>query len=138
MFTYVALPDEVDTRELITKALALKKSVYVPHLGKSRDRITIYRISNLARDLRRGTFGIRQPKPSPGAKGRVSEMDLMIIPGLGFDHGKGRLGRGLGCFDRLLKDAKDVKKVGLAFREQIVKRVPMTRRDVRVDRVIRG
>ncbi|MBI4711159.1 MAG: 5-formyltetrahydrofolate cyclo-ligase, partial [Candidatus Omnitrophica bacterium] len=48
----------------------------------------------------------------------------------------GRLGRGGGDYDRLLRKARKVVKVGLCFREQIVKKVPMRMHDVKVDRVI--
>ncbi len=63
-------------------------------------------------------------------------MDVIVVPGVGFDRAGGRLGRGGGYYDRALRSAPKVPKIGLCFREQLVKKIPMAKRDVRVDKVI--
>jgi 5-formyltetrahydrofolate cyclo-ligase len=133
---YVALPTEVETRQLILKTLKLGKRVFVPLLALRHKRIEIYRIKNWKKDLRKGTYGILEPKPRRNRKGRADEMDLVVSPGLGFDRRGARLGRGGGYFDRFLKRAKQAKKIGLAFREQIVKKIPTGPNDIRMDCVI--
>jgi 5-formyltetrahydrofolate cyclo-ligase len=63
-------------------------------------------------------------------------MDLIIAPGVAFDRRGGRLGRGGGYYDRLLRRAEKVPVIGLCFREQLVKKVPMKPHDVRMNKVI--
>ena len=133
---YMALPEEVQTRELIFTALAMKKKVYLPQVNPKTKTITAYRVMNLKKDLQEGSYGILEPKPAKGRRGNPALLDLVVVPGLGFDRKGRRLGRGEGYFDRFLKKAKRAKKIGLAFRGQIVKKVPVDSHDVCVDRVI--
>ena len=62
-------------------------------------------------------------------------MDLIVIPGVGFDHSGHRLGHGRGHYDRLLKKTRGYK-VGLAFEEQLVPELPVEAHDVPVDLLI--
>jgi len=136
LFTYIALPYEVQTRPLILRALRLKKRVYVPSVDLKRRQIRIYQIKSWSKDLKPGPFGILEPRKLKTRRGQPHQMDLFIVPGLGFDHQNGRLGRGFGFFDRFLTKAKKTEKIGLAFREQMRKKIPMGRFDVPVDDVI--
>lgn len=134
--TYVALSDEVDTRELILKALALRKNVYAPRVLRKRKEIGIFQIRHPLKELRGGTYGIQEPGVANRSQGDPARLDLVIVPGLGFDRRGARLGRGGGYFDRFLLKAKRARKIGLAFREQMVRKIPTGCHDVRVDRVI--
>lgn len=134
--TYIALSDEVETRGLILKALALRKKIYVPRLNRSRGEMMAVPIQNLSTELSKGSYGVLEPKRLNSSKRKKATFDLVIVPGVGFDKKGGRLGRGGGHFDRFLKKVKRAKKIGLAFREQIVKKIPMGRTDIRVDRVV--
>ena len=67
----------------------------------------------------------------------ASSIDLLLVPGLGFDESCRRLGQGGGYYDRflpLLKD--DCIVVGVAFDEQIVETVPTGPHDRKVDYVV--
>lgn len=136
ILVYVSLPDEVSTRDLIRKTLALGKRVFVPKIAPRRRTIGIFEIKRPRRDLKPGSFGILEPAASPSKRGRAGDLDLVIAPALGFDRRGWRLGRGGGYFDRFLKRAKRAKKIGIAFREQILPSIPHARHDVRMDRVI--
>ena len=51
---------------------------------------------------------------------------MILVPGLGFDRARNRLGRGAGFYDRFLKKIKPpTTKVGIAFDCQIVERLPI-------------
>ena len=136
VMTYIAMHGEVETRSLIAKSLALKKHLYVPLVNRRTKEIKALKIHHPVRDLRRGAYGILEPVRRRVKPADPAALDLIVVPGLGFDRGGRRLGRGRGCFDRFLKKAKAAAKVGLAFREQIVRRIPTERHDVPVDRVI--
>lgn len=65
----------------------------------------------------------------------------MLAPGVAFTRDGGRLGHGAGYYDRYLTEHRRLigrapRTIGLALREQLVDEVPMTDRDVRLDRVI--
>ena len=134
--TYIGLLGEVQTRDLVLKALKMKKNIFIPRIDLARKEIKIYQIRNWKTDLRKRTYGILEPKPAPKRLGDVKQIDLVIAPGLGFDRSGRRLGRGGGYFDRFLSRAQKAKKIGLAFREQIISRIPTGNHDVRMDCVI--
>ena len=133
---YASKSEEVDTYRLIERALSLKKKVYLPRIDLRRKKLSLYRIRDLKRDLVRGPYGILQPRLLPNRRGEEKELDLVIAPGLGFSRRGARLGRGGGYFDRFLRKAKRAKKIGVAFREQIVKKIPVQAHDICMDRVI--
>lgn len=82
-------------------------------------------------DLSRGNYGILEPaagRPAPAP-------DLILVPGLAFDHSGGRLGRGRGYYDRFLIGCAGYR-LGLAFRCQFVGGVPVEPCDVPMDGVL--
>jgi len=67
----------------------------------------------------------------------VSRLDVVVVPGLGFDHSGQRLGRGAGFYDRFLaRPELRAFKVGIALDEQLVDKVPMESHDVPLDAVV--
>jgi len=130
---YYGVSPEVETKSLLKKVLKNKK-IYLPKVDPKKS-LTLCRVRSLLKDLRKGAYNIREPK-LPYEKRPASQMDIILVPGVAFDKKGGRLGRGGGYYDRLLRKAKNVVKIGLCFREQIVEKVPMKARDVRVDKVI--
>lgn len=136
IMAYMPLPSEVDTRPVLMKLLALRKNIFLPALNSQRREIRIFRVRNLTRDLAPGSYGILEPRSALCVPGRPSDLDLVLIPGVGFDRQGGRLGHGKGYFDKFLKKVKHAEKIGIAFREQILKKVPLEKHDQRVDRVI--
>ena len=98
----------------------------------------MFQIKNPLKDLKPGRFGIPEPKAKRARAGNPKNLDLVVVPGLGFDRRKGRLGRGEGYFDRFLKKTGKTRRIGLAFQEQIVDFIPMQAHDVRVHQIITG
>jgi len=131
---YVGRADEVDTLPLIRELLTGKQAVYLPTMCKNR--IQLYRVKDLGRDLHLGSFGILEPKRLKSRAGRICDMDVVIVPGLGFTREGARLGRGAGYFDRLLAKADRVIKIGICYREQLLKSIPTMAHDVRMNFVV--
>jgi 5-formyltetrahydrofolate cyclo-ligase len=130
---YYGIAPEVETKPFLKKILKDKK-VYLPQVG-SKKTLKLRRVRSLSQDLKKGAYNIMEPRAFCEER-PACRMDLIIVPGVAFDKKGGRLGRGGGYYDRMLKRAKGVPAIGICFREQIVKKVPMTRNDVRVDKVI--
>lgn len=61
--------------------------------------------------------------------------EVIIVPGLMFDKKGGRLGRGMGCFDKYLALNKALK-IGVCSEEQITEKLTLESHDVLMDVVI--
>lgn len=138
IMTYVPLSNEVDTWTFLSDASRHQKNIYVPKIHARRKTMSAVKISNPIKDLKKGSYGIFEPRGRHLPRLNPSRLDLVIVPGLGFDRSGGRLGRGAGYFDRFLKRTGKAKKIGLAFREQMKRKIPMESHDVYLDRVIVG
>lgn len=131
---YYGIRPEVETRSFFGELLGTK-AVYLPRVDRKERTISFCRVRHLIRDLRKSFYSIREPRAGCPRR-NADKMDVIIVPGVGFDRAGGRLGRGGGYYDRALRDARKVRKIGLCFREQLVKKLPLKRHDVRMDRVI--
>ena len=60
----------------------------------------------------------------------------ILVPGVAFDEKGMRLGYGGGFYDRYLKQKENLHRTGIAFGEQIVKRIPTEIHDHPMDDVI--
>src|SRR5687768_8752369 len=94
---YLALPDEVDTAELFACAFAEGKTVAVPRIidPAARSMIPVHIHSLDEQKLQEAHFGIRVPLAEP-EEVPIGEIDLVLVPGLGFSRCGDRIGRGLG------------------------------------------
>ena len=132
---YCPLKREVQIQKLMAKALRNGKTVCVPVCGTKRSTMKAAVVQS-GRALRRGPYGILQPKPSKALAVKAGILDMLFIPGLGFDLKGNRLGRGKGYYDKFLtRSSGKAIKVGLAFNEQIVGKIPVGPRDVAMDYV---
>ena len=132
---YVSLPEEVDTWPMMEQTLKMRKRILVPRMR--RGRIVPSEVTNLKQQLRRGSYRIFEPQRQSSRSVPLTEIDLVIVPGIGFDRCGFRLGRGGGHYDRFLKRLKGrVPLVGLAFKLQHLKKVPVEHHDIPVDHVI--
>jgi 5-formyltetrahydrofolate cyclo-ligase len=131
---YMALPSEVHTDEIVKKALSQRKKVFIPCIASGK-KLTLKAIFDPKKGLRKNNYGILESSQS-SLKGNPAELDLVVVPGLGFDRHRNRLGRGMGYFDRFLHKTTKAQKIGLAFREQILKDIPTESHDLKVDQVI--
>ena len=131
---YCGIAPEVSTRPFL-KGMLGEKRIYLPQTDPVKKTIKLRRIRVLPGDLHKGPYGIMEPKVSCPVRSAAG-MDLIIVPGVAFDRSGGRLGRGAGYYDRLLRKAGRVPKIGLCFREQLVKKIPMKQHDMSVDKII--
>jgi len=133
---YLALKDEVQTEELIRKALSLSKRVAVPLVDSERRQILPSWIKDLDRELTVGFRGIPEPKKSCVRTLDPRELDLVIVPGIVFDPGGHRLGFGGGFYDRFLARVSGITSLSLAFEFQVIDQVPYQGHDIAVDYII--
>ncbi len=131
---YIAFGGEVNTQEMIKKAQKIGKLVCVPVCRKDKETMHPAVLAGEAK-LKKGPYGVLEPVVESLVK--AEDLDLVIVPGLAFDKKGRRLGRGKGCYDRFLaKISANTPSIGLAFRFQILPRVPTSSFDVSVKEVI--
>ncbi len=129
---YVSLPAEVATAALIQAALAAGKRVALPRCSPAR-RLTFHLIHSLD-GLVPGPYGILEP-PADSPQLAPAALELILIPGLGFDAAGNRLGYGAGYYDGFLPQSTGCR-VGLAFACQCVAHIPADPHDVAMDWVV--
>jgi len=125
---FIPLGDEMDIFPLVHQALDHHKTVLIPRFNAGRSAYEPARLGNLATDLVRGPFGVAEPGPAcPWHP--LNQLDVTLVPGLGFDRVGRRLGRGKGHYDRLLKDASG-EFWGVGHDCQLVPELPGESHDV--------
>lgn len=103
---FVGVRKEVDTRPLLEQALASGKQLWLPRvLGDGE--LGFWPCAALD-ELERGQMGLREPpmrgEPCP-VLSPTHGVDLILVPGLGFDLAGARIGFGKGHYDRSLARA---------------------------------
>ncbi|KAL8756343.1 MAG: hypothetical protein Q9199_003000 [Rusavskia elegans] len=180
---YLSMPKgELSTRAIVTEALQNGKEVYVPYIHKTTrpadespasvmDMVALHSHEDFEA-LQPDSWGIPTPGESSIAhrkcclgqphfeqtsaekSGEKSEnLELVIMPGMAFDHRLDRLGHGKGYYDRFLSQyQRSLEKssspenrmpflVGLALEEQILpegQEIPTDASDWRLDALIAG
>jgi 5-formyltetrahydrofolate cyclo-ligase len=132
---YVSYDNEVYTHDMIKDCLKNNKNVIVPVSEKENKSLILSELNNW-NDLKPGTYGILEPIKNRIKKVSKDIVDLIIVPGVGFDEKGRRIGHGKGYYDNLLKNSKNAKHIGLAFEFQILKEIPVDPHDVPVDKII--
>jgi 5-formyltetrahydrofolate cyclo-ligase len=134
---YVAVRGEVRTEDLIRRCLERKARVSVPVCDRSSGRISASEIGDFDRDLVPGTYGIPEPRRASARAMDIAEIDVCIVPGVGFDLSGVRLGWGKGCYDMFLAEAHPrAVKIGLAYELQVLPRISRAKNDVLVEMVV--
>lgn len=130
---YSNLLSEVNTKDLITHSLNNNKIVALPRVI-DKYNMNFYRINSIEDLNNTGSFGIKEPIND----NLITNIDLIIIPGLCFDYNNNRLGFGRGYYDRYLFNNDSVYKIGLCFDEQILKDdiIEVDKYDIKMDLIL--
>ena len=83
----------------------------------------------------RNTYGIYEPDISKSVFFDKKDIDVIIVPLLGFDLNRNRLGYGGGHYDRYLSDYEGLK-IGVAFDIQQLDYIETNKNDVPLDIII--
>lgn len=127
LLTYVSTSIEVDTHEIIRRALADGKRVAVPRCVPGTRNMEFYLIRGLE-ELAPGTFGVLEPEPNP--KNLLTDFShgLCLIPALCYDWKGFRLGYGKGYYDRFLARFGG-HMIGICYSECVRRKLPHGRFD---------
>lgn len=129
---YVAMRSELNPRPLMLKLRAAGARLALPTVVDGR---IVFRAYEPGDPLAPAVFGTFEPRMEREAV----EPDILLVPLVAFDRTGARLGYGKGYYDGALARLRRKKKiiaVGIAFEAQRVEKIPLTRRDQRLDYVL--
>ncbi len=155
LLAYVSFRSEVDTTRFLQDVINSGKKLVLPAVDSVHKVLQLYEVKETS-ELEYGYMGILEPGVRENREVKLSDIDLVIIPGAGFDMQGNRLGYGGGYYDKLLSGVSEQgpwasKKeqsnklqtpnpkpilVALAFEEQIVKEIPSEPHDIKMDIII--
>lgn len=135
VMAYIPLPDELDIEPALESAWGQGKVVVMPRIVWERHELRPIVTGNLDDDLRPSRHELKEPA---GAKEiGIEQIDLLIVPALGFDRRGHRMGRGGGFYDRFLARAQlRAKTVGITFHQQLVDELPVLSHDQAVEMIV--
>ncbi|MCF8161012.1 MAG: 5-formyltetrahydrofolate cyclo-ligase [Polaromonas sp.] len=140
VMAYCSFGSELATASFMTRVHQSGKTLVLPRINRQTNCLDLYAVGNLEEDLVEGMWGIREPEPRTCSPVSAQALDFVLVPGLAFDFGGGRLGYGRGYYDKLLKSCLDSGArpciVAGAFDLQLSERVPKEAHDVLVHAVL--
>lgn len=125
---YSPVQNEVATALLRSAAEASGKCLVYPRVvGEQLEFVEV----RPGEELARGAFGVAEPTGSRLVP--LTDLDLLIVPGVAFDRRGHRLGYGKGYYDRALEGfAGELLTVGLGFGFQQVDFLPNQKHDIQL------
>ncbi len=139
---YVSFRSEVNTRKFLDDIHKMGKRLILPLVDARHKVLKLYEVKDNS-ELAPGYMGIPEPDVRENRRVTIKDIDLVVIPGTGFDIQGNRLGYGGGYYDRLLSyeskqlaEVEHIPTVALAFEEQIGEEIPAEPHDIQVDMII--
>lgn len=152
IFCYLAMPQEVQTMEFIDRSLMEGKRIFVPKItGRKSFDMQAIEVSSMEdiEKFPKNNWGIPEPTKDPddeACKHRAFDaIDLVIVPGMGFDSSCRRIGHGKGYYDSFFSECeayceKKSKKrptyLGVAYEEQLLDEIPVSTHDKMLDMLV--
>lgn len=126
---YYSIGSEVKTQDILQEILNSGKDLSLPKVVKKD--LVFKKISSLT-DLEPGNFSVMEPKENcPITK----KIDVIIVPAIALTSEGHRMGYGFGYYDRYLSSKKS-KTIALTYSKQIVRSIPYSDHDVRIDCIV--
>ena len=129
---YMPIQNEVDTGGIISKGFADGKRLVFPVTDRESGIITPYLADEKA-DFKKGAFSV--PEPTLRKEINLEEIDVVLVPGIGFDKSGNRIGFGKGCYDLFLCRC-DALKIGVCYDFQLLEKIPSDIHDIKMDYVL--
>lgn len=130
----VSRPPEVDTWQIIRSGWLEGKRMVVPKCHPETKQMVFRQITSFTQ-LESIYFGLYEPKEDVTAEVRQQEIDLIIVPGVGYNHYGYRIGFGGGYYDRYLQYFNG-ETISLAFSLQLRQELPTEKHDIPVKAIM--
>ena len=135
LICYVSFNQEVKTTKLIEAAFADKKKVAVPKV--EGNKMNFYYIHSIG-ELERSNLNIYEPEAKNKVILETKSKNLIVVPGLAFDHFGNRIGYGKGFYDNYFLNHSNVAwfKIAYAYDFQVFEKLPVENHDIQIDKII--
>ncbi|XP_063105859.1 5-formyltetrahydrofolate cyclo-ligase isoform X1 [Cavia porcellus] len=142
---FLSMQDEIETEEIIKDIFQQGKTCFIPRYQFRSNHMDMVKLASPDEisSLPKTSWNIHQPAEDDVREEALSTggLDLIFMPGLGFDKQGNRLGRGRGYYDAYLQRCLQLPgptpyTIALAFKEQICHQIPVGEHDMRVDEVL--
>ncbi|MCE9545003.1 MAG: 5-formyltetrahydrofolate cyclo-ligase [Planctomycetia bacterium] len=140
---YLDCRSELRTRHALPAALASDKRIIVPYCTTDEagaNKLNLWWLQSMD-ELVVGKWKILEPPRErwgePGKEFQPEQMDLVIVPGVGFSRDGGRMGNGQGYYDRLLGRVRPgAPLIGLCYECQLFDNLIVDAHDVFMDKIV--
>lgn len=140
---YIDCRSELRTRQALPAALTSGKRIVVPYCTTDEagaNKLGLWRLESMD-ELVVGKWKIMEPPRErwgePGKEVPPEELDVVLVPGVGFSRSGGRMGNGQGYYDRLLANVRpDCTLVGLGYESQLFDDLVVSPHDVFMNYVV--
>ena len=132
--TFLPQNTEPNTFFFVKEALQSKRRVQVPKVAGP-----YYLSHHWLEDvklLKKSSWGIPEIQDTAASLADLSEIDLVLVPGLAFSREGIRLGQGRGYYDRFLSQLNGTSTLGVGFDWQLLEDIPKELHDIRLDGVV--
>lgn len=121
IFLFVSMGSEVETIRWLDDLLK-EKEVLIPATRKGDPEMKMARLLSID-ELVENYWGLLELPEELAREREETTCDLIITPGLAFDHSGYRMGYGGGFYDRFFSSHEGFR-LGVGFHEQLVENVP--------------
>lgn len=136
VLAYMAFGSEFSTDGVVRQVLEDGKILVLPKINRQERKLDLYQVVSIQKDLKPGVWGIPEPDAGTCAPISMKQIDFVLVPGLGFDWARHRLGYGAGFYDRLLADSTHVFIAAAAYSIQVIESIPVEPHDIPVDIIV--
>jgi 5-formyltetrahydrofolate cyclo-ligase len=140
---YLDVRSEVRTRHFLGDALRGGQRIVVPYCtvdGAGANKLGLWHLADMD-ELVVGKWKILEPPRErwgeAGKELEAGDLDLLMVPGVGFARDGARMGNGQGYYDRLLHQVRpDAPLIALAYECQMFPDLAVGPHDIYMDKVI--
>ncbi len=136
---FLPFDGEIATQAIIDRVFKTNAHCYLPKIRPFKPYRLWFMPYSTHTSLSKNRYAIDEVEGSPAQAIRPSELDLVLMPLVAFDHQGNRLGMGAGYYDatfaHLAKSDKRPQFIGLAYDFQKQQKLPFDAWDIPLDAV---
>lgn len=139
---YMPFNGEINPMPLLKKIFSMKKKCYLPVLHPLKHNALWFIAYQKKDKLKLNRYGIPEPKIDLKKKMSAWNLDLVLVPLIGFDEHGNRLGSGKGYYDRTFaflkqrRNSSHPQLIGLAYEMQKIAAIETQSWDVPLDKIV--
>ena len=130
---YYPIKSEISPLKIIEICRNLSIQICLPVINKNTNELIFSKFDD-KKCLKKNKYGIMEP-----TKLNQITPDIIFVPMLGFDKNLNRLGYGKGYYDKVISKLRKTKKIfviGLAYDNQMVRKIPIENHDEKMDFIL--